>query len=315
MNFKIATIKQKAWRLVPPSLREPLLIMAGAAARWSEVSGPQLGASIAYYTMFALAPLLVVTIAVAGAVFGADAARGQIVGEIEGLVGPVAAKAIEAMIESAWREPGGLWAATLGTITLLIGATGAFAELRRTLNMIGHVTPPPSAIGAFVRVRLTAFALLLGFGFLSIASLVLSAALVAFSRFITSRYEMLGVLATIVDLAVSVGLLSVAFAALLRWLPDVAPSRKGVWISAIASAVLFTVGKSLISLYLGRTSIASSYGAAGSFVVLMLWVYYSSQILLYGAALGRVSDERDAARGQGAMPPTALAESDGPVGH
>ena len=296
MKFNLAAIKQKAWALVPRPLREPLLIMAGAAERWSEVSGPQLGASIAYYTMFALAPLLVVTIAVAGAVFGADAARGQIVGEIEGLVGPTAAKAIETMIEAAWRDPAGVWAATLGTITLLIGATGVFAELRRTLNLIGRVTPPDSAIGAFLRVRLTAFALLLGFGFLSIASLVLSAGLVAFSRFITARYEMLGVLAAFVDISVSIGLLSVAFAGLLRWLPDEAPSRKGVWVSAIASAVLFTVGKSLIGLYLGRASVASSYGAAGSFVVLMLWVYYSSQLLLYGAALGRITDERDAAR-------------------
>ena len=164
------------------------------------------------------------------------------------------------------------------------------------LNLIGRVTPPDSAIGAFLRVRLTAFALLLGFGFLSIASLVLSAGLVAFSRFITARYEMLGVLAAFVDISVSIGLLSVAFAGLLRWLPDEAPSRKGVWVSAIASAVLFTVGKSLIGLYLGRASVASSYGAAGSFVVLMLWVYYSSQLLLYGAALGRITDERDAAR-------------------
>ena len=311
MRFDLDKVQRVVWRVIPRPLREPLHVMIGAAERWSDVSGPQLGASIAFYTMFALAPLLVVTIAVAGAVFGADAARGQIVGEIEGLVGPVAARAIEAMIASAWREPGGLRAAVIGTATLLIGATGAFAELRRTLNLIGHVTPRVSAIGAFVRVRLTAFALLLGFGFLSIASLLLSAALVGFSRFITARYELLGVLATVVDLAVSVGLLSVAFAGLIRWLPDEAPSRKGVWVSAIASAVLFTIGKSLIGLYLGRASVSSSYGAAGSFVVLMLWVYYSSQILLYGAALGRISDERDrAAREKSAILTTdALPES------
>jgi len=296
MQIDLDSLQSRAWHAVPRPLREPLQLMVEAGERWLEVSGPQLGASIAFYTMFALAPLLVVTIAIAGAVFGPEAARGQIVGEIDGLVGPIAAKAIEGMIESAWREPGGLQAAIVGTMTLLVGATGAFAELRRTLNLIGKVTPPPSAIGAFLRVRLTAFALLLGFGFLAIASLLLSAGLAAFSNFMTARYTVLAVVATVFDLAVSVTVLSVAFAALIRWLPDEPPTRRGVWISAIASAILFTVGKSLIGLYLGRASVASSYGAAGSFVVLMLWVYYSSQILLYGAALGRISDEHDGKR-------------------
>lgn len=294
-------LRHRAWRAVPRPLRAPLQLMFDAGERWIEVSGPQLGASIAFYTMFGLAPLLVVTIAIAGAVFGPDAARGQIVGEIEGLVGPVAAKAIEGMIESAWREPGSLRAAVVGVATLLVGATGAFAELRRALNLIGKVTPPPSAIGAFLRARLTAFALLLGFGFLSIASLLLSAVLAAFSNFMTGRYAVLGVVITLFDLAVSLTVLSVAFAALIRWLPDQPPTRKGVWISAVASAVLFTIGKSLIGIYLGRASVASSYGAAGSFVVLMLWVYYSSQLLLYGAALGRVSDERDSRRRRAAL--------------
>ncbi len=279
------------WRALPRPLRAVLSVIIGAGERWVDVSGPQLGASIAFYTMFALAPLLVVTIAIAGAVFGPEAARGQIVGEIEGLVGPIAARVIEAMIESAWREPGSLQAAIVGTLTLLVGATGAFAELRRTLNLIGRVTPSPSLIGAYVRVRLTAFALLLGFGFLAIASLIVSAALAGFSKFLTARYPVLAVVATILDIAISVAVLSMAFAALIHWLPDEPPTRRGVWISAIASAVLFTIGKSLIGFYLGRASIASSYGAAGSFVVVMLWVYYSSQILLYGAALGRISDE------------------------
>ncbi len=291
MDIDWKKLQYRTWTMLPRPLRMPLHLMYGAAERWLEVSGPQLGASIAFYTMFALAPLLVVTIAIAGAVFGADAARGQIVGEIENLVGATAAQVIQDMIESAWRQQGGLRAALIGTATLLIGATGAFAELHRTLNLIGKVTPAPSVLGAFLRVRLTAFALLLGFGFLSIASLVLSASLAAFTRFMTARYEVLGVLATLFDLAISVIVLSVAFAALVRWLPDEPPSRKGVWISAIASAVLFTIGKSLIGLYLGRTSVASSYGAAGSFVVVMLWVYYSSQILLYGASLGRIYDE------------------------
>ncbi len=284
--------QRRAWRIVPTRLREPLHILIGGAMRWIDVSGPQLGASIAFYTMFALAPLLVITIAIAGAVFGPEAARGQVVGEIQGLVGPVAAKAIEGMIETAWREPGGLKAAAIGVLTLLIGATGVFAELRRTLNLIANVTPDASVIGAFLRVRLTAFALVLGCGFLAIASLVLSAALAGVTQFLSSRYAVLGVMATVLDLAISMGVLSVAFATLIRWLPDRPPSPRAVWISAITSAVLFTIGKSLIGLYLGRASVASSYGAAGSFVIIMLWVYYSSQILLFGAAVGHIADER-----------------------
>jgi membrane protein len=290
-------LKGRFWHAVPRPLRWPLHIAVDAGERWSAASGAQLSASIAFYTMFALAPLLVITIAVAGVVFGPEAARGQIVGEISHLVGPVAAQAIEGMIASAWRNPGGLRAALIGTVTLLIGASGAFLELRRALNAIGRVAPPKaSAVGTFLRIRLTAFALLLGCGFLAIASLLLSAALVAFTNFLTARYAALTVLVTVVDLTVSAGLLTAAFAALIRWLPDVPPSRKGIWISAAASAVLFTFGKSLISLYLGRSSVASSYGAAGSFVVLLLWINYSAQILLYGAALGRVSDEYDRTR-------------------
>lgn len=306
MNLDSGYWLRRAWRFVPRPLRTPLFLALKAGERWLDVGGPQLGASIAFYTMFALAPLLVVTIAVVGAAFGADAARGKIVGEIAGLVGPAAAVAIEAMIESAWREPGGARAAMLGVLTLLVGATGVFAELRRTLNLIGRLPPPISVFTAYLRVRLIAFALLLGSGFLAIASLMLSAGVAAFSNMVTARYANFAMFASVIDVLVSAIVLTMAFAALMRSLPDRPPTRKGVWISAVASVVLFTLGKYLIGLYLGRSSVASSYGAAGSFVVLMLWVYYSSQILLYGAALGRVSDERDTRRRRANNPPLPL---------
>ncbi len=294
MDF--AKWQQRFWRLVPPPLREPLHVLVGGAERWIDADGPQLGASIAFYTVFALAPLLVITIAIAGAVFGPEAARGQVVGQIEGMVGSTAAQAIEGMIETAWKEPGGTTAALAGVATLLVGASGAFVELRRTLNLIGRIEPEPSALSAFLRVRLTAFALLLGCGFLAIVSLVVSAALAALTAWLSSRYAALKLMASMFDIGVSIAVLSIAFAALVRWLPDRPPSTTGVWISAVASAILFTIGKYLIGLYLGRSSVASSYGAAGSFVVLMLWIYYSSQILLFGAALGRIHDERRAER-------------------
>lgn len=294
MDF--AKWQQWLWRLTPRALHEPLHVLIGGTVRWIDVSGPQLGASIAFYTVFALAPLLVITIAIAGAVFGPEAARGQIVGQIEGMVGATAAQAIEGMVETAWREPGGAFAALAGVGTLLLGASGVFVELRRTLNLIGRIEPEPSALSAFLRVRLTAFALLLGCGFLAIASLVLSAALAAVTAWLSARYAPLKLMASLFDLGVSTAVLGVAFAALVRWLPDRPPSRSGVWISAVAAAILFSLGKYAIGLYLGRTSVASSYGAAGSFVVLMLWIYYSSQILLFGAALGRIHDERRAER-------------------
>jgi len=287
------------WSMTPRALREPLQLLGAAAQRWNDADGAPLGASIAFYTMFALAPLLLVTIAVAGTVFGEQAARGQVVAQIEGVVGPAAARAIEAMLEAAWRDPASLKATVLGVVTLFVGATGVFAQLRRALNAIGRIEPSPQVISTFVRVRLRAFALLLGFGFLAIASLLLSAVLSAATSFVSQRVASLATTAMVLDFVVSVSVLSVAFAALLHWLPDASPSPRAVWISALTSALLFAVGKQLIGFYLGRASIASSYGAAGSFVVVMLWVYYSAQIFLFGAAVGRVYDERrDALQGE-----------------
>lgn len=290
--MNVDDLKNALWKKVPTRLREPLELIVSAATRWTDHDGAQLGAAIAFYTMFALAPLLVVTIAIAGAVFGPEAARGQIVAQVEGVIGASAAQSIEAMIAAAWREPGGVWAGTIGTVTLLVGASGVFGALRRALNNIADVTALPSAVGAFVRARLIAFALVLGFGFLAIASLVVSAALSGVTGFFSERFPGLSVLAAVFDLALSVAVLTVAFAALLRWLPDLPQSRRAVWLAALSSAVLFSLGKIFIGLYLGRATVASTYGAAGSFVVVMLWVYYSAQILLFGAAIGRSYDER-----------------------
>jgi membrane protein len=269
----------------------PLRLLVDAAKRWSEHNGPQLGAAIAFYTMFAVAPLLVVVIAIAGAAFGPDAARGQVVAQIQGLVGAEAAQSIQAMIESAWRHPHGVVAATLGVVTLLVGASGVFTQLRRALNAIGHVAALPSLIGTLVRARLMAFALVLAFGFLAIASLTLSALVAALGAYLGQRFDGVSELFALLDVAVSSAVLVVAFAALLRWLPDVPPSRRAMWWGAICSALLFSVGKHLIGIYLARASVASSYGAAGSFVVVMLWVYYSAQILLYGGALAAAIDD------------------------
>lgn len=257
---------------------------------WLDELGPQLGASIAFYSMFALAPLLVVAITLAGAFFGPEAARGQIVEEIQGLVGRNAARSIEVMIESSWRGGRSGLAGALGMVALLVGASGVFVALRNALNRLGRLPEMPSGVGAFVRARLVAFALVLGFGFLAIVSLLASAALAAVGAYLAGRYPPLAPAISAMDIVVSTLVLSFAFAALLRWLPESPPRWRPVFIGATTSALLFAIGKHLIGLYLGRAGVASSYGAAGSFVVVMLWVYYSSQILLLGAALAWTID-------------------------
>jgi membrane protein len=243
-----------------------------------------------------MAPLLVVAIAIAGSVFGAEAARGHIVGQLQGLIGNEAAKAVEGLIQSAWRHPHGLLATLLGVGSLLIGASGVFAELRNALNAIGHVKARASGFGALVRARLVAFALVLGFGFLCIATLVLSAVTAAVGAYLGNRWQEVGgelaALLALLDVLLSTAVLVLAFAALLRWLPDTPPSWRAARWGALCSALLFAIGKHLIGLYLARAGVASAYGAAGSLVVVMLWVYYSAQILLFGAALGAAIDRR-----------------------
>ncbi|MCW7536370.1 YihY/virulence factor BrkB family protein [Aquabacterium sp. A7-Y] len=291
--------KQRAWSAVPRPLRRPVAVTIQAVNVWADEQGPQLGASIAFYSMFALAPLLVIVITIAGAVFGEEAARGQIVGQIQELVGLDAARSIEAMIASSWRSDNSGLAGLLGVAALLVGASGVFVALRNALNRLGRLTEQPTGLGAFVRARLVAFALVLGFGFLSIVSLIASAALAALGAYLSQRFPPLGGVIAALDVTVSTIVLSFAFAALLRWLPESPPAWPAAWRGALVSALLFAVGKHLIGLYLGRASVSSSYGAAGSFVVLMLWVYYASQILLLGAALAWCLN---GARG---VPPTA----------
>jgi membrane protein len=278
------------WSRLPGPLRRTVRVGYEAVRLWVAEDGSELGASIAFYSMFALAPLLVVAIALASTVFGAEAARGQIVDQIGGLVGHDAAEGIEKMIASAWRSDRSGLAAVIGVITLLVGASGVFSEMHKALNRIGRVVPKASAIGAFVRARLTAFALVLGFGFLIVASLLLSAGLAAVTAFIGGLLPELAAVLNLFDFVLSAAVLTVAFAIFLRWLPDGPPRWRSVWIGAFASALLFALGKHLIGLYLGRVSASNSFGAAGSLAVVMLWVYYSSQILLFGAAVAWALD-------------------------
>ena len=275
------------------SLREVPGMLWTAAKDWSSDNVPRLGASLAYYTLFSMAPVLVIAIAIAGLVFGADAVRGEIVGQIQGIVGADGAHAVQAMLEGASKRGSGIIAIVIGSITFLLAATGVFLELQYALNTIFRVKQKPEDnISGFVKARLRSFGLVLTLGFVLLVSLAVSATLSAMSGWLGNGNAALSTVWQVVNVLVSFGVITLLFALIYRFLPDVKLHWRDVWVGAIITAVLFTIGKQLLALYLGRSSTTSSYGAAGSVIVLLLWVYYSAQIVLFGAELTRVYTER-----------------------
>lgn len=277
-----------------------------AVVAWADDGGPRLGATVAFYSLFALAPLLVVATSVAGAVFGLDEVRGEFIAQMSGLIGENAAHSLGNMISSAWKPGTGLMAGLIGFATLLAGATGVLVELRNALNSMLHLpNRKRSAITAFLRARLAALALVLGFGFLLIISLMLSTLLAALGGWLPDRYPEFKVLLGILDAFISLAVLTAAFAAIVRWLPSEPPTWRVVGISAVASAVLFTLGKYLVGLYLARAAFVSDYGAAGSLAVILVWIYFTSQLMLLAVALARqfeVALPRPAARQRQPVP-------------
>ena len=259
-----------------------------AVTSWLADGGPRLGAAIAFYSIFALAPLLIVATAIAGAVFGADEVRSQFAAQMAGLIGPEAAASLERMISTAWRPEVGLVAGVAGVAMLLIGATGVLVELRNALDTMLHFEQDQrSVVGTYLRARLAALALVLGFGFLLIISLMLSTLLATVSGWLPARFPEFKILLALSDLVVSIAVLTFAFAAIVRWLPSKKPPWKLVWISAFGSALLFAVGKYLVGLYLARAAFVDAYGAAGSLAVILFWIYFTSQLMLLAVAFAR----------------------------
>ena len=276
-------------------IRRPgLLTLAWTAIKgWSKDNVPRLGASLAYYTLFAVSPILVIAIAIAGSVFGEEAVRGQVVSQIDGLVGRQGAEAIQAILQGAHRSPSGTLAVVIGTITLIVAASGAFLELQHALNTIFQVKTDTkkSGLQRLILSRVRSFGLVVSIGFLLMVSLLVSAALAAVSARMAEA-ELIGPwLLKAIDIAVSLAVMTLLFGLIYRVLPDVRLAWRDVWTGALVTALLFDVGKFLIGLYLGQSSVASSYGAAGSIVVLLVWVYYSAQIILLGAEFTRVYAE------------------------
>ena len=284
-----------------------LRLFRTALAAWWNDNVPRLGASLAYYTLFAVGPILLVAIAIAGLVFGDEAVRGQLVGQMDQLVGREGARAVQALLAGASQRKAGVLATVIGGVTFVVAATGAFLELQAALNTIWRVKPRPGVnLKGFLLDRLRSFGLVVAIGFLLMVSLAVSAALAALSGWLGRRSPGLPLLWNAVNVLISLGVITVLFAMLYRFLPDVRLRWRDVWIGALVTAVLFTIGKQLIGLYLGQSSTASSYGAAGSVVVLLLWVYYSSQIVLLGAEFTRVYTRRQRSTPE----PESFAEKD-----
>lgn len=257
----------------------------GALSAWIDDFAPRMGAALAYYTLFSLAPVLLIAIAVAGLVFGPDAARGQIVQQLEGIMGHDGAQAVQMVLQSASRPMQSAVASVAGLTTLLLGATTVFAELQSDLDRIWRAPAVSGrqSVVALVRARLLSFGMILVIGFLLLVSLVISAALTAIGRWWGPLFGGWASLLQAVNLLISLASSTVLFALLYKILPRAAVHWRDVWIGAAATSVLFTGGKFLIGLYVGRAGLGSTFGAAGSLVLIMVWVYYSAQIFLLGA--------------------------------
>jgi membrane protein len=263
-------------------------IFTGAVEAWLRHRAASKGAALAFYTLFSMAPVLILVIAIAGAFFGAQAAQGEIVGQLSGLLGSVGAEAIQTVLVNAVDAKSGVFATAVATVLLLVGATTVFAELKDSLDEIWQAPKPPATgVMGVLRSRLLSFGLILVLGFLLLVSLAVNAVLAVLENYWRSLsidfLFVLGPLSSLVSFLVIASL----FAAIFKMLPQVALAWRDVWVGAIGTAALFTAGKYLIGVYLGNSGVTSSYGAAGSLVALLLWIYYSAQIFFFGAEFTR----------------------------
>jgi len=279
---------------------------------WVEDKVPRLGAALAYYTILSAAPLLVITLAIAGLVFGREAAQGQLVEQLRGLIGQEGGEAIQTMLTHTSGLGSSIPAMVVGVVMLLIGASGVFLELQDSLNTIWGVTSKPGrGLRGILQDRFLSLAMVLGTGFLLLVTLVISTFLAGFIRFV--GFSGTSVVGYVLNFSLSLLVVTVLFALIFKVLPDVKIGWRDVGIGAVATAVLFTLGKELIGLYLGHASVGSAYGAAGSLVVFVVWVYYSAQILFLGAEFTKVYANHFGSRiqpAENAVPVTAEARAE-----
>ena len=271
--------KKSYWHLIKASVLQ-----------WIEDEPFQLAAALSYYTLFSLAPLIIIAIAVAGFAFGRDAAQNQVVAALQGVIGQESAQAVQGVVENASKQPKtGIVSAVVGVVALIFGAGGVVGQLQTSLNMLWGVTPKPGqGVWGFIRQRFLSFAMVLGIGFLLLVSLVVSAFVTGLTTWMGGLLGGAEFIAHALDLLVSFVFITALFAMLYKFLPDVHIQWRDVWIGAAITSLLFTIGKFLIGFYIGSSAVSSTYGAAGSLITVLLWVYYSSLIVFLGAELTQV---------------------------
>jgi membrane protein len=250
------------------------------------------GAAIAFYTVTSIAPILLIVVAIAGLVFGCDAAQGAITAQLGDLMGQQTADMLQTAVASAAGKSAGILATLIGIATVIATASGVFGEMQSALNAIWKAKPEGTTVSRLIRARAASLGLVAALGFLLIVSLVVSAGLTAFGNYLNSILPFGKVILSASNTVVSVALISVLFAAIYKVLPDRHLEWRDVIVGAVVTAILFTIGKSLIGWYIGSSAVASTYGAAGALIILLLWVYYSAQIFLLGAEFTKVYANR-----------------------
>jgi membrane protein len=277
------------------NLKAAYALIKRACSAWADDNAPSMGAALAFYTVFSLAPVLIVAISVVGLAFGQKAAESEFVRQLQGLLGETGARAVQAILQSANRPALGIFASAFGIGTLLVGASGAFVELQDALNKIWKVQGRPGSVWLrVIRERFLSFGLVLGLGFLLLVSLVVSAALGAARNFMAPLLPWPVFSLQLVNFLLSLGVIALLLAMIFKYLPDAAIAWRDVWMGAVVASLLLTTGKALIGLYLARSTVASAYGAASSLVIILTWVYYSAQIVLFGAELTHVHSHQQA---------------------
>jgi membrane protein len=272
-----------------------LILLKDTFARWRDDEAPGMVAALSYYTAFSMAPLLILAIAIASLVLGRDAAEGKIVEQIGGLVGKQSAAAIQSMIQAANRPSKGIFASVIGVATLIAGATGVLSELKSALNKIWR-TQERGDLKEIIKKNAIFVGMLLGMGFLLTASLLLSAAIAALGKFCGRMIPVPLLLLHVADFVLSLGIITVMFAAIYRFLPSTRIEWRDVWVGAAVTSFLFNVGKLGLGLYLGKSAVSSSYGAAGAILILLLWVYYSGLIFYFGTEFTKLYADRYGSR-------------------
>jgi membrane protein len=271
---------RKIWSLLKETVEE-----------WQRDRVDQMAAALAYYTLFSIAPLLVIAVAVAGAVFGEEAARGEIVAQIQGLLGKAGAEVVQTALANTQNPQAGngILPTVISTLALLFGASGVFIQLQDSLNAVWNVEPSPQAgVKAVVRKRIFSFAMVITIGFILMVSLVVSAVLAGISAFTNQLFPALEVFWKVFNIGISLGVFTLLFALIYKYLPDIRIAWKDVLVGAFFTSLLFSIGKELLGFYLGNGSFGSAYGAAGSVVTVLAWIYYSVQIMLFGAEFTQV---------------------------